>query len=144
MPLTAVIDWGGCSNWLGLSGQSYDCHLECMKRVSDGALYLCVIDNTAANGYLSSDLECVGLKYNDYLCSVCLVLRLSKMSNEEKLWISLLLQCNCCCSLLFHYAAINESQQWELCNCTLSLAVCPDSFVKLLSIVKRLYCNVQQ
>lgn len=45
----------------------------------------CVIDNTAGNGYLLSDLECVGLKHNHYLRSAfVLPWDFLKMSKEEK------------------------------------------------------------
>ncbi len=45
----------------------------------------CVIDNMAGNGYLSSDLECVGLKHSGYLRTVFVLSRdFSEMSSEEK------------------------------------------------------------
>lgn len=45
----------------------------------------CVIDKEAGNGYLSSDLECVGPKHNGYLRTVFVPSRdFSKTSSEGK------------------------------------------------------------
>lgn len=127
MPLTAVIDRLG--KLLKLSV----CQVKVMTVTGNAwkepvtVHCTCVIDNAAGNGYLSSDLECVGPKHNGYLRTVFVLSRdFSEMSSEEKavnVSVSGAMQC-CCRSLLFHYAALNESLQWEWCNCAVSLAVC--------------------
>lgn len=146
MLLTALIDWGSCSSWLGLSGQSYVCHLECMKRASDSALYLWLITQAVmaiCRLIWNVSAWSTTVIYVEYL-SRLRVLKAVKREKSRK-FLCEYSRCNAAAALCFSitWLLMNlSSESYAIAQWAWQRA--PDSFVILLLIVQRLDCNMQQ
>lgn len=86
-----------------------------------------MIDNAAGNGYLSSDLECPGLKHNGYFVFV-LCGDLSELSGEEKAARCSVSGVSCGCFSITWLLMNLGSESYAIAHSPWQCA--PDSFVK--------------